>query len=194
MSKSKIRDIKTVERDGPFRFEHIDPNQYNTTRIQWKRELGIVLPPREDLHKFGDPEDLRIVLSPILITITFRGRRPLRYEFDRGFITDLASVPSSFRGVVDNDDVKLAAAALCHDYNFSTHFLNPVGGRTPSNKGFRLTNKLFYGMIRERGYSLGRSIIAFLSVNSIVGRARYAKNVARDPWTERTSRAKVLPV
>lgn len=193
MGKNKIRDIKTIVREGSFRFEHVDPTQYNTIRMQWKREFGIVLPPREDLHKFGDPEDLRIVLAPITIRIYFRRRTTLEYQFDRGFITDLASVPKSFRSFVDNDDVKLVSAALIHDYNFSTHYLNPVGGRFASNKGFRLANKLFYGMIRKRGYSLGRSIIAYLAVNSIVGRAKYEKNVLRDPWTERTSRVRVLP-
>ncbi len=193
MSKNKIRDIKTIVREGSYRFEHIDPTQYGTTRLQWKKEFGITLPPREDLSKFGDPEDLRILLAPISITIYFRKRRTLEYQFDRGFITDLASVPSSFRSVVDNDDIKLAAAALVHDYNFSTHYLNPIGGRTPSNVGFRLANKLFYGMIRKRGYPWVKSVVAYLAVNSIVGRARYEKNVARDPWTETTSRVRILP-
>lgn len=186
MGKSKIRDIKIIEREGPYRFERIEVSKYDEIKRDWEEEFGITLPPRSGLSVFGNLDDLRIVLAPITITIYFKDRRPLRYEFDRGFITDLASVPKAFRSIVDNDDLKLLGAALVHDYNFTTWFLGP------NHKGCLRANKLFYGMIRKQGYGLGKSIIAFLSVNSIVGRARYQHNIRRDPWTEKTARSYVL--
>lgn len=198
MSKSKIRDIKLIEREGPFRFERIDLPQYGTTRLQWREEFGIDLPTKSGLvSQFKNLDDLRILLSEIRIVIRFEDRRPLEYVFERGFISDLASVPKVFRSLVDNDDLRLLVAALVHDYNFSTHFLDPSrtsDGQPVENLGFRRANKLFYSMARKRGLSQFRCAVAYLAVNSIVGRAKYEKECPRrNPWTQKTAAARVLP-
>jgi hypothetical protein len=194
---SKIRKVKLIEREGPLRFERIDLPQYNTTRVQWKKEFGIVLPTRKELgEQFTNLEDLRILLNRVTVRVEFRNRRPLEYTFDRGFITDLASVPKCFRSFVDNDDLRILVAALVHDYNFSTHFLDPetAKGQPVENVGFRRANKLFYGMCRNRRLPWVRCVLAYVAVNSVVGRAKYEKECPRrNPWTQKTAAARILP-
>lgn len=173
----KFRDVKSVDYDGPLRFERVDPAKYIRIRREWWHEFALDLPPPEDLPKFGRPSEVRILFTPSLdVRLGFRDRGDILYRFFRGFMTDLASVPRGFRSVVDNDDLRLLLAALVHDRNFTTHSV-----------GFGSANRIFYGMIREAGYPVPRAVTAYLAVNSIFGRARYEKTPARDPWTEKTS-------
>jgi hypothetical protein len=113
-----------------------------------------------------------------MITVELdKGGEYLQWKFHRGWVTDLASVPWFFRGVVDNDDMELLAAAYVHDANFSMHFL----GDGPA--GVNRTNDLFREMIRYRG-SRVKAWIAHKAVDSIIGHALYNKMPdRRKQWT-----------
>ena len=86
----------------------------------------------------------------------------LVFVFKPGFITDFASVPRFFRGIVDNDDPKIIIPAFVHDVNFLSHFLS-----------FKDSNKLFLSMMRLEGMKRFRSRIAYWAVASFVGRRIY---------------------
>ena len=174
----QIKEIAILERDGPLRFEHIDPDYYWKTRREWTKDFGLSLPPRRELEKFGRPKDLRILLNRLTITTTFANTSWIQVQFDRGYITDLASVPRFFRNVVDNDDVKLAPAALVHDYFFTVHDL-------PFNE----TNELFYQMALHNGYNKARAFLALVSVSSPIGLYRFRKLAKRrNHWATTTAR------
>ena len=90
------------------------------------------------------------------------------YQFAISFLTDLASVPKKLRGLVDNDDLRLIAPSLVHDYNFVTHAMS-----------FRNSNRLFYRMIRALGGSWWTATKAWLAVASPFGHYCY-KNYSYD--------------
>lgn len=174
----EIQEIAILERDGPLRFEHIDPDFYWRTLREWRKDFKITLPPNYDLPKFGRPKDLRLLLNRLTITVTFKNTSWIQVQFDRGYISDLASVPRAFRNFVDNDDIKLAPAALVHDYFFAVHKLS-----------FGETNELFYQMALHNGYNKLRAFVALVSVSSPIGLYRFRKLAKRRRgWNDDRSR------
>lgn len=176
MSNS-LPDIAKVYKRGFFDFRHIDAVTYDLTRAEFMKE-GIELPTWRGLKKFGNPADVRLMLSDLTIDIKFKDKTGFRYDFRRGYITDLASVPSYFRSLVDNDDVDMLAAALVHDRGFAVH-----------NLTFGQTNELFYKMFLARGGVPGsdgkwvslpwRARFAWWAVKSVFGRIRWRRNKKR---------------
>lgn len=156
--------VYSVKIEGPYEFRHINIGtlvDYFDSMCQrdWEH-----LPSLAVLEKgiMGNPRDLKSLMSRIIITIKFEDGYVLIYTFNPGLITDLASVPSWLRGIMDNDDPRVIPAALVHDRNFVTQGLGDLG--------FRWTNKLFYQMLRKSGYPLSKSVLAYLAVMSPVGR------------------------
>jgi len=188
-----LKDVKVnVDIDGFLDFRHLDPSRYSETVKDFQDRFGRGLPSKAQLKNMGKPRDLRLLLTPITITITWPDTRWIQYHFEPGFITDLSSVPGFFRSVVDNDDIDMMSAALCHDVNFSLHHLS-----------FKQTNQLFYHMIMSRFDPDGdgvddsdhwvslpaRAKWAYLAVNSFVGRIRWKQNKRkRQDWTLATTK------
>ena len=73
MSKFEIVKLEVLEVDGPYRFEFVKPDEYtDEIRPRWARDEKIVLPDFQGLKKMGDPRDVRILLNPITVTVTFK--------------------------------------------------------------------------------------------------------------------------
>lgn len=188
--KDSLPEIIWVSKSGFFDFRHIDGMTYNRTRQQFEKD-GVKLPTWKRLKCFGKRSDLRVLLSDLTINIKFEGNTGFRYVFNRGYLTDLASVPNYFRSFIDNDDIDIIAAALVHDRNFSVHRL-----------GFRQTNELFYKMFLTRDGVPGsndkwlslpiRARLAWAAVSSPVGRLLWKRiqkrRYARATNTSRFSR------
>jgi len=174
----EITHVKAIREAGEYDTRRIRPWAYAKQRTAFWQNHGIILPTKAEAKQLGRLQDLRVVLSPITITIELKGGEWLQYKFHKGWVTDLASVPWWFRGLVDNDDIYLLAAAYCHDANFSCHYL----GDTLA--GLDRTNDLFREMIRYRGKKV-RAWLAHAAVDSIVGHALWHKMPdRRAKWTE----------
>lgn len=173
---SEISEVKT-EIEGRMRLERVVPWDYTRQRKEWLKEFGLVLPSRELLSGFGCPEELRLFLSTLTITVTCPDSSWYQWQFRPGFLTDLASVPGFFRGVVDNDGLRVLAAALPHDRLFSCHDLS-----------FEDTNRLFHLILLQQKYPAWRARLAYWAVSSWVGRRRWAENENRRcAWSLATS-------
>lgn len=171
----RISTIKILEQEGFFDFRRVQPRHWENLRFDFAQRSGKILPPLSALSHFGNLEELRILLSPLTITINFKNTNWIQFKFLPGFITDFASVPQIARWIIDNDELDLLAAALVHDANFSMHFLN-----------FKQTNELFRKMIRARGRRF-KSWLAWRAVSSRIGKRRYnAPKKEREYWTKKT--------
>ena len=177
MSRKKLT-IRSIERDGEIDTRRVEPWRYAEQRAAFELETGISLPTTRGLKTIGDPSQLRILKNGVILKITLSDGRVFSYEFLTGWIWDLASVPWFFRSLVDNDDIFMQEAALCHDANYTGHFL---GDDLP---GLDLTNWLFREMIRFRGKRF-LAALAHTAVNSIIGRSLYWKKASRAPETLR---------
>lgn len=172
-------EIKFLETDGPKRFEWIEPvaGAYARQRARLNAEFNFLLPPYKVIRGFGPIDDLRVLLRTVGVFIKFRDSSWFSFTFWPGFVTDLASVPRGFRGVVDNDEFRLLSAVLCHDFLFSTHAL-PFG----------YTNDLFHQMALDAGYNRFRAWVAKTAVSSYWGRKAWRANkIKRQQWTLKTA-------
>lgn len=139
---------------------------YNFVRVRNNNDLrhfgtGVTI---EDLVKQGLKADQIWVLPSLLQILVSTKDMQTSYLFWPGHITDLASVPKFLRSLVDNDGLRIIAAALVHDYNFATQEM-----------GFRASNRLFYKMIRAIGGSWWLATKAWLGVSGLIGYYFYKK-------------------
>jgi hypothetical protein len=171
-------EIKCVYIFGDFDTRRIFPLFYDRQRTKFFREYGVSLPIKKEAKRIGRLSQLRVVINPVTVRILFVGGEYVEYIFNRGWITDLASVPKFFRGVIDNDDLDLLAAAYVHDANFTGHYLQTQPGSDGELKGLWRTNELFRLMIRHRGAKF-KAWLAHKAVDSIVGHALYFKMPGR---------------
>jgi len=137
---------------------------YSFTRVRNNNDLrqfgaGVTL---ETLTAWGMNRDQVWIVSRPLKIITEDAGQRTSYLFGPPYLTDLASIPKRLRGAIDNDDIRLIAPALVHDYNFATHAMS-----------FRSSNELFRKMIRAVGGSWLKAFICWLSVSSPFGSAIY---------------------
>lgn len=174
-------EIKKVIITGPRRFETIMRTgiAYHQQKRRLDSEFDIVMPQREELWKFGKRKDLRALCARVLVEIQLESGMWLQFEFLPGFITDFASVPGFFRGLVDNDDERIIAAALVHDFLFSTHGLP-----------FKMSNQMFRQIAVSQGYPRIRARFAYIAVNSIIARHVWNDTTDRSPWSRQ--RAQML--
>jgi len=112
--------------------------------------------------RFDMKSDNKVFDEPFDTIIELTTGVKLCYCIKKGAVTDLASVPKLLRSFVDNDDPGIVLAAIIHDINFATHFLN-----------FRDSNCLFRQMCVMGGLGKFRSWLAWLAVSSFVGHNRY---------------------
>lgn len=141
---------------------------YSFTRVRNNNDLrhygaGVTV---EQLAEWGFKRDqIWIVAQPIKVIVETENERT-SYLFKPPYVTDLASVPRIARGAIDNDDIRLIAPSLVHDYNFATHA-----------KSFEDANKLFQRMICAVGGSRFKAWICWVAVSSSAGRRRYDKKL-----------------
>ena len=138
---------------------------YSFVRIRNNNDLrhfgaGVTVETLVDEWGF-DRDQIWLVREPLKIIVETKTTRT-SYLFGPPYLTDLASVPKSLRSAIDNDDLRLIAPALVHDYNFATHA-----------KSFRNSNALFRQMIRAMGASGFKAFIFWLAVSTPIGRIRY---------------------
>lgn len=160
MASFKGFQVKSIEKVGFVDIRRpLNERDYLETKKWFFEEHDIELPNIEDLPV--KLSEARILLHPLKILIgTNEGT--LVYEFDRGFITDFASVPSIFRSAIDNDDSDLVLGAFVHDANFRYHYLS-----------FELSNYLFRVMNEKAGASWFVYFVSWAAVNSPLGRREY---------------------
>ena len=168
----KLVNVDTVEQDGYRFFAIVEANsqlQYMNQKEAFKRVYDIDMPMYHELSYFGRPQDLRVLTQPLTITANMDDSSYIQFKFYPGFFTDFASVPGFFRSVIDNDDSRMLAGVLPHDYLFRTHGLP-----------FRQTNKLFHEMILEQGYPRFKSRLAYWAVASPFGKAVWNRQKPQD--------------
>lgn len=164
--------IKSIERIGDIKSFQVEPWRYEEQREKFLIDHGVQLPTLRGLKTIGKVSQLRVLCEYVKLRYQLADGRWFQWEFFPGWIWDLASVPRLFRWLVDNDDVFIQEAAITHDSNYTGHFL---GNSLP---GLDATNELFRETIRFRGKRV-RARIAYIAVNSIIGRSLYWKKSTR---------------
>jgi len=181
--------IQKIEVEGELNTIRVTYWDYGKVRARYKAQYNIKLPAWAELGKLGDRGKLWIYDSDRLkVTITLKSGLQLVYVFSRGFIWDKASVP-----LFKDNILSTIIPAMVHDSNFSNKYLEPGRGlklgkkarAAARGKGFRLTNKLFYAMLRYYKTPLPRAVVYYLAVNSIIGRSIYEK-CNRADWHGKT--------
>lgn len=138
---------------------------YSFTRVRNNNDLrhygaGVTVETLTDEWGF-DRDQIWIIAQPLKVIVETKKKRT-SYLFGPPYVTDLASVPKFLRSAVDNDDIRLIAPALVHDYHFATHA-----------KTFKEANKLFRQMIRGVGGGRFKAFICWLAVSSSAAKRCY---------------------
>lgn len=74
----------------------------------------------------GNVDDMRILLTPIMISFHIGDKHRAVFDFRPGYPTDFGSVPERLRGLVDNDDIHMRDGFLCHDLLYN---IKGAGGK-----------------------------------------------------------------
>jgi len=155
--------IKTLQVTGNLDFRRLDPQRYDENADG----LGnIEIPPLDLWHEYGNINELNLLLKTLTLSINLYDKRTFIITWKPGFITDFASVPKFFRGIIDNDDLDLMIAAMLHDWCTVYH---PFGNDIQAVK---YTNKLFEAVVAFKGHEF-KAFLAELAVDSIYGHAVY---------------------
>jgi hypothetical protein len=144
---------------GPVDLRRILPASWQETCDEFMAE-GIDLTK----VKWKNEKDLRILVKDLKVRVYTAKDGVLEYIFKRGWLTDLASVPSYFRTLVDNDGRNIVIAALVHDANFGGHWLT-----------FNKSNTLFRQMISFAGGSWWFCFKAYWGVQNPIGVSAYER-------------------
>lgn len=183
--KFDVDKIDIVEQRGFRSFMFVEPHEawYGSyQRAHFYEEYKVILPTESELQAYGSKDKLRIMTDNISFNIKFKDTSWLQFEFRKGFVTDFASVPKSFRSVVDNDDNRIVCAALVHDYLFTTHGLP-----------FKYTNELFHQMMLAFGYNRARARLAYWAVKSYFGRKYWRKETPKRIRQTRKTAQMLMP-
>jgi hypothetical protein len=173
--KKYVAHVESMSIQGNFDLRRIYPDTYQNSVDEFAAE-GIILPSSEALD-LKNEHDFWLVLAPVKIFLTFKAPElgSALYSFGRGFITDLASVPSFLRGIADDNAREVIPAAFVHDANFAGHYC-----------GFMAADRIFRDMIERKGGSFLESLIYFMGVASPVGYWLYSHRKAdRIVWETR---------
>lgn len=100
------------------------------------------------------------------------------YLFHEGYVTDLASVPSIFKSIVDDNDPSIVEGALVHDFNYLSECLESSLGNT--REGWKLANNMLKEMAIHSGMSWPKSILVWLAVSTPIGWNYYKKSTEFD--------------
>ena len=168
----KFDEIKKIKH-GPVDLRRILPGSFAQTVEEFKRVDGVAI----KLDDKTKSKENWVLTSKLKIEIYLKNEGVLRYTFERGWVTDLASVPKKLRSFVDNDDYYILLAALVHDANFENKILS-----------FKQSNVLFYKMIRHSGAGWWLATKAFIGVHNWIGKRVY--NSERNSYNKKYKRLK----
>ena len=155
--------VQDVNRDGCFELMRLLPEDYANIVKEF---------PDIAVGRIRRADEVYALLKPITIHIELEHNgvnANWYYQFDRGYVTDFASIPPYLRSIIDNDSRYIFAAAMVHDCNFAGHL-----------ESFEDSNALFEQMILKIGGPWWEAIIAWLGVSSPVGRYCYDHPVDGD--------------
>ena len=144
--------VISVNRDGCFEIMRLLPEDYSNIHKDF---------PDIKIGRITKATNLYVLLKPLTISIELEHNGALThwiYKFDRGYVTDFASVPAAFRSLVDNDSRYVLAAAMVHDCNYAGQL-----------ESFEDSNELFKQMIEKVGGPWWEAFIAWLGVSSPAG-------------------------
>jgi hypothetical protein len=140
------------------------------TRNEFEQE-GLKFPTNEELD-FDIGSDWVVLLNPCAVFVHVEVKKGenywLEFDFKRGYVWDLCSVPKAFRSIVDNDSAEGIVAGMVHDYCFTSHCLS-----------FRDSNSVFRGLLLVAGASRFKSLIYFGAVSSPVGKFLYKNKTVK---------------
>ena len=116
----------------------------------------------------------RVNLRPFKNIITYDDGEIIEHRFERGFITDLGSVPPVFQSVIRSDDADAVTGFLNHDLDYQTkHF-------GANKKGFQKANQLLYDTCLFYKLPHIKAVLVKQAVDSWVGLNIYKRRLARD--------------
>jgi len=165
-TKIKRPRVEWVQRSGNLDTRRLFPDTYVDTARQFAAE-GITLPPGGYLRWY-EKSDWWLLLSDFTVRVKMVDEPDVRvYSFQRGHITDFASVPPIARGLVNNTNLRILAAALVHDALFAGWL-----------ETYRNANRIFRQIIRQEGGNIILRWAAWLGVSSMVGRWLYVSRTA----------------
>lgn len=147
----------------------ISPLNYTATKAEFEAE-GIKLPTEEQL-KLDTRSNYWVLLNPVTINVKCDDKW-CEFNFKRGFVYDLASVPRFFRGVVDDNEQTVIYAAMAHDAMFTSHC-----------RTFHDANTIFRAIAVHCGASYMKALIYYGAVSTPIGRYLYnQKTIKRSTW------------
>jgi hypothetical protein len=87
----------------------------------------------------------------------------LTVVIEKGFFTDLATIPRFFKPIIDNDDYEIAAPAVMHDYLYS----NP-----PKHIWFnrKIADQILYRAMINMGSSTWKAYLVYNAVRLFAGK------------------------
>ena len=163
--------ITNYKQTGTIRTERVNFEKYTELSARFLDEFGVVLPDKGIIQRQNMKDDeLRILCSHFYVSFDYGGHR-YSFEFKPALIWDYCSVPKLLRSLIDNDDYDAIVAGMIHDYAFNTH-------RIP----FKVANKLFYWLIRQKGGRKLKSALFFAGVASPIGRKIYNSKDIKSSW------------
>lgn len=113
----KIKEIRLSEASPTIKY--CLPDYYDFLISQFHRVFDIRLPNREAM-RFDKKTTWRVFSEPFTIWIIWDDNSIWEYCFNIGFMTDLASVPSNLRSIIDNDIPSIIIGAIIHDGYYQT--------------------------------------------------------------------------
>lgn len=170
--------VKAVTGTGFVDIRYLTLSNFDQAKADMASE-GIDVPSRDTL-KFDYNETWCINLNRVVRNILCRDESNMgyvwyHYTFERGFVWDLASVPSWARSLVGNNEQGLLDSSLVHDSNFTCHFLP-----------FRRSNEILHDMYVLSGGPKWKGAIVKLAVSTPFGMVAYKKKVEeRGPWQKK---------
>jgi hypothetical protein len=118
----KIKEIRLSEPSPTIKY--CLPDYYDFLISQFKSAYNVDLPSARNM-KFDNKTTWRVFSEPFQIWVIYEDGTIWDYSFDIGFITDLASVPSNLRSIIDNDMPSIIIGALIHDGYYQTKGASP---------------------------------------------------------------------
>lgn len=131
--------------------------KFDLTQYDWyKDRIGSHLPCRHRyVRENMDATELWILLDDYTLSIQFSDGTSDVLEYRKGFVWDLASVPSAFRSIIDNDSFMVFIAALFHDASFGLHLYD-----------FETCNDYFQQLIVVTAHQYGKRLLLDSKVTS----------------------------
>lgn len=139
------------------------PDYYDFLVDEFQKAYSVHLPHRQYMS-FDKKTTWRALCEPYKIWVIWEDSSIWEYSFERGFLTDLASVPSNLRSIIDNDNPCIIIGALIHDGYYQTKgafdCITSGQGKKEADDLLRETC-LYYGMAKPYAWAVHESVDKF---------------------------------